>query len=197
MDILTNTQLVGHKSEPEDFEDYSIDTFDQYLKNYELFDYCRNILSSTDNILEYHSCFKDLMKNRLRLHKNNLLKLNIYIVPYVQAKFDIFKKTTIKKSDTITVSIERPLITLYKSISQQIDGLFYHVKKVPDREPGYIIQLLIVVPKKNYEVEGRIYKEIGSLMREYPDNLFDFSIVRREDRGIREISEGYKGYVYP
>jgi len=197
---LSGIKLLGKKRQREYLIDFLEDTFEQYLEENYINDYCKTVFINMDDLYEYQTCMDKYLKNRIGFgHKVEIFSLFGYFEQSFPSHeiFCILNKADLKKIPTLAPHIEKPLITLYKSISEQIDGLFYHVEKVPHRGLGYIIHLLIVVPKKNYEVEGRIYKEIGSLMREYPDYLFDFSLVRKDGRDIREISEGYKGYVYP
>ena len=102
-----------------------------------------------------------------------------------------------KESDLISSEIEGPLLFLYKSIFEMIDGLFYNIEYVRDRKQKYILELLIIIPNKNIGEERNIYKQIGNLMREYPDFLIDFSLIRRKGEDIKDLSKGYTGYVFP
>lgn len=102
-----------------------------------------------------------------------------------------------KESDLISSEIEGPLLFLYKSIFEMIDGLFYNIEYVRDRKQKYILDLLIIMPNKNIGEERNIYKQIGHLMREYPDFLIDFSLIRRKGADIKDLSKGYTGYVFP
>jgi len=159
-----------------------------------------NILDERELLMIYSTW---LMRNK-KVHdafvKNKnfpLAQVSLYPVNVETVHFEIPKKISVREVDSLTTDIEKPLICLYKSISNIVDGLFYKVEAVSNRKSSFILHLLIVVPKKDYENEARIYNEIGSLMREHQSYLFDFSIVRREDRSIKEISKGYNGYVFP
>ncbi len=107
------------------------------------------------------------------------------------------EKPAQKEIKPISSEIEKPLLFLYKSIFEMIDGLFYNIEYVRDRKQKYILNLLIIIPYRNIEEEKKIYKQIGHLMREYSDFLIDFSLIRRKDADIKDLSKGYTGYVYP
>jgi len=78
-----------------------------------------------------------------------------------------------------------------------MEGFYYSIREVKNRPPGYIIELLIVIPESNREMEYGIYKAIRDLMREYADLLFNFRIIRRRGRLLDEvISEGWQRYGY-
>jgi hypothetical protein len=62
----------------------------------------------------------------------------------------------------------------------------YHLREI-DRDPGYVIDLLIVLSERNRESEYNLYDAIGRLMREHNEMLFDFSIVRRKGRPLNQL----------
>lgn len=62
----------------------------------------------------------------------------------------------------------------------------YHLREI-DRDPGYVIDLLIVLSDSNRESEYNLYGAIGTLMREHNEMLFDFSIVRRKGRPLAQL----------
>ncbi len=159
-----------------------------------------DILDERELLIKYYMWLIRNKKIYDAFVKNNnfpSVQISLYPVNVENVPFEIPKKTSTRELDSLSDGIEKPLIYLSKSISDIVDGLFYKVEMVSNRRCDFILHLLIVVPKKDYKNEARIYKEISSLMRKFQSYLFDFSIVRRQDRSIKEISKGYKGFVYP
>lgn len=75
-------------------------------------------------------------------------------------------------------------------------NFYYSVRKVENRPPGYIIDLMIAIPASDRKLEYRIYSALKDLTTKYVDLLFNFRIIRRRGRPLHEIvSEGYQRYV--
>lgn len=80
-------------------------------------------------------------------------------------------------------------------IPEEID-FYYSVREVENRPPGYIIDLMIVIPTSDRKLEYQIYSALRDLTIKYVDLLFNFRIIRRRGRPLHEIiSEGYQRYV--
>lgn len=62
---------------------------------------------------------------------------------------------------------------------------FYKILEV-EREPKFVIDILIRIPEINRNRKFAVVSVIGNLMRAYPNLLFDFRTTREE-----EIPEGY------
>lgn len=71
-----------------------------------------------------------------------------------------------------------------ESIGFETNG-FHKIVEV-DREPKFVVDILIRIPRLNRNKKFAVLSSIGDLMRNYPKLLFDFRIVRHED-----IPEGY------
>lgn len=71
-----------------------------------------------------------------------------------------------------------------KSVGFETHG-FYKIVEV-QREPKFVIDILIVIPKFNRDKKFTVLSAIGNLMRRYPNLLFDFRIIKEE-----EAPEGY------
>ncbi len=72
-----------------------------------------------------------------------------------------------------------------------IEDILYRVEET-DREPGFIIDFLILIPESDRDVKQSIFSALGNLMRAYPHLLFDFRIVKRNGRERSAvIPEGY------
>jgi hypothetical protein len=63
--------------------------------------------------------------------------------------------------------------------------VFYRIVEV-DREPKFVIDILIRIPEFNRNKKFAVLSVIGDLMRAYPNLLFDFRTARQE-----EIPEGF------
>jgi len=57
---------------------------------------------------------------------------------------------------------------------------FYKIVEV-DREPKFVVDLLIVIPEFNRNKKFTILSVIGNLMRRYQNLLFDFRILKKKD----------------
>lgn len=80
-------------------------------------------------------------------------------------------------------------------IPEELD-FYYSVREVENRPPGYIIDLIIVIPTSDRELEYQIYGALRDLTIKYVDLLFNFRIIRSRGRPLNEIiSEGYQCYV--
>ena len=80
-------------------------------------------------------------------------------------------------------------------IPKEID-FYYDVREVKNRPPGYVIDLMIVIPDSNRKLEYQIYSALRDLTIKYIDLLFNFRIIRRRGRPLKEIiPEGYLKYV--
>lgn len=76
-------------------------------------------------------------------------------------------------------------------VRAHIEDILYRVEDV-DREPGFIIDFLILIPESDRNVKRLIFSALGNLMRAYPHLLFDFRILKREGRKRSTvIPEGY------
>lgn len=198
MDILSNISRLVEKRQESHLVNYQKETFNEYLMQLYDENSCSiTIYKDINNLHVYNECLIELLRDGFQSRFDGILFPLVLYYLNGQNTLDVSKVASFKKFETITPNIEKPLKTLYKSISTEMDGLFYHIEKVPERKPGFILHLLIIVPNKNYEDERKIYKEIGSLMRNFSNYLFDFSVVRRDGRQLSEISKGYEGYVYP
>ena len=102
-----------------------------------------------------------------------------------------------KEAKQQRIDEKKPLKQLYLELNNQIEGLFYQEESVKDRKSDKITHLLIVIPERDKKLELEIYSKIADLMRDFPYQLFDFRIVRRNGRSIQKVSDGYIGYVYP
>lgn len=72
-----------------------------------------------------------------------------------------------------------------------IEDILHRVEEV-DREPGFVIDFLILIPESDRNVKNAIFSALGNLTRAYPYLLFDFRIVKREERELSSvIPEGY------
>lgn len=68
-----------------------------------------------------------------------------------------------------------------------VEEVFYDIEEVPDRPPGFIIRILVVIPESNREIEYRIYDALGKLMRKNRAMLIDLHVVKRRGREIKEV----------
>ena len=80
-----------------------------------------------------------------------------------------------------------------------VDNFYGQIKDVPlfektlyefrgvDRPPGIVIDLVIVISSSNRESEYLLYDKLSTLMREHPEMLFDFRIIRRRGRSFGQI----------
>ncbi len=72
-----------------------------------------------------------------------------------------------------------------------IEDVLYRVEET-NREPGFIIDFLILIPESDRNVKRSIFSALGNLMQAYPHLLFDFRIVKRNGRERSAvIPEGY------
>lgn len=109
-------------------------------------------------------------------------------------------------------SISNPIIDVTPTLSNKDSALqffdrrlggipaeldfYYGIREVENRPPGYVIDLMIVIPDSNRELEYQIYSALRDLTKEYVDLLFNFRIIRRRGRPLNEIiPEGYQRYV--
>lgn len=72
-----------------------------------------------------------------------------------------------------------------------IEDILYRVEEV-DRQPGFIIDFLILITDRNRDTKRSVFSALGNLMRTHPHLLFDFRIVSRGERDRGDIvPEGY------
>ena len=70
--------------------------------------------------------------------------------------------------------------------SVEFEAHAFHKIHEVDREPRYVIDILVAIPEYDRNRKFTILSIIGDLMREYPNLLFDFRIT-----GESDIPEGY------
>jgi hypothetical protein len=77
------------------------------------------------------------------------------------------------------------------STLREAESVFYRIVEV-EREPGFVIDLLIIMNNDDRDARRFVLSAVGNLMRERPDLLIDFRIVNRRNRDLREvIPEGF------
>lgn len=82
---------------------------------------------------------------------------------------------------------------IVKSLSRDVEKLgivediFYNIEEVPDRPPDFIIEILVVIPDTDKDMEYKIYASLGKLMRSNPEMLIDLHIIKRRGRKIKEV----------
>ena len=65
-----------------------------------------------------------------------------------------------------------------------VEGVFYKVEETPRRPPGFIIQILVVIPDSDRDLEYKVYAALGKLMRDNRKLLIDLHIVKRRGREV-------------
>lgn len=68
-----------------------------------------------------------------------------------------------------------------------VESVFYSLEETPDRPPGFILEIIVVIPESNRETEYKIYNALGELMRNNPKMLMDLHIVKRREREVEEV----------
>jgi len=75
---------------------------------------------------------------------------------------------------------------------RRIEDILYKVNKI-NRDPGFIIDFLILVSDSDGDARRSIFSALGNLMRANPHLLFDFRIIKRKGRDREAIiPEGYQ-----
>lgn len=100
------------------------------------------------------------------------------------------EKTVDSILDSAFLSISKELVTsLFRDVKKlnAVEDVFYNLEEVPDRPPGFIIEIITVIPESNREIEYKIYDALGKLMRDNPKMLIDLHVVKRRGREIKEV----------
>ena len=56
---------------------------------------------------------------------------------------------------------------------------FYKIVEV-DREPKFVVDILVAIPEYDRDKKFAILSVIGNMMRRYPEILFDFRIIKKK-----------------
>jgi hypothetical protein len=135
--------------------------------------------------------------------EDEFIQLGCPILPssmgfYSSNQVNILEKGTITLQTEQIVTFSRDLIiTEARRFLQEqlratsIEDILYRIEAT-DRDPGFIVDFLIVIPESNRDTKRSIFSALGNLMRTYPHLLINFRIVKREGRDRNTvIREGY------
>ncbi|MGD0496150.1 MAG: hypothetical protein ABSB28_08935 [Candidatus Bathyarchaeia archaeon] len=99
-----------------------------------------------------------------------------------------FKDVEVLPLDTsCLVSARRAVESFSADLQTNIENVFYNIENDPDHDPGFIIEILVVIPESNRDVEHEVYVSLGKLMRNNSELLFDLHIVKRRGRLTRQV----------
>lgn len=91
---------------------------------------------------------------------------------------------------------DKALDFLNRRIETLTEGIFYNLRSIPpNRAPGYVIDGWIIIPEYDKDTEYKIYKELGSVIRDNTNLLFSIHIIARKGRDLGKIiPRDYKRY---
>jgi len=101
-------------------------------------------------------------------------------------------KQDLRIDSTFDVKLLADARDMMRSLFEEVEKLnvvesaFYNFEPV-DRPPGFIIEILVVIPESNRETEYKIYYVLGELMRRNRKMLIDLHIVKRRGREIKNL----------
>lgn len=100
------------------------------------------------------------------------------------------------KDTQILSQTDRALGSLYERIKALNEGIFCNIRAIPpSRPPGFVIDGWIVIPEYERDLESKIYKELGNLIRNNPNLLFNIHIIARKGRELSKIlPEDFRRY---
>ena len=90
--------------------------------------------------------------------------------------------------DSSQLNLSRRLVESFSADLRGIaEAVLYNLEDDPDRPPGFIIEIIAVIPDSDRDSEHKIYAALGKLMRENTKLLIDLHIVKRRGRQIKEV----------
>lgn len=99
---------------------------------------------------------------------------------------------TIFGSREIQITNAKQFLRNQLSSVSRIEDILHKLEEI-DRDPGFIIDFLILVSDSDRDTKRSIFSALGNLMRANPHLLFDFRIIKRKGRDREAIiPEGYQ-----
>lgn len=100
---------------------------------------------------------------------------------------DCIKGVTTDSPERI-LHIDKALNSLERSIRDMSEGLYCKIRPIPPvRQPGYVIDGWIVIDNYDRELEHKIYKELGEIIRNNTNLLFNIRIIARKGRTVDSL----------
>ena len=99
-----------------------------------------------------------------------------------------FKDVEVFMFDTsCLVSARRTVESFSADLQTGVENVFYNIEDDPNHDPGFIIDILVVIPESSRDVEHGVYASLGKLMRNNSELLIDLHIVKRRGRQTRQV----------
>lgn len=79
---------------------------------------------------------------------------------------------------------------------EKVEDLYLNLREAYTRTPtGYIIDMLVIIPDSNREIEYQIYDAFGELLSRSSPLLFDLHVIKLRGRRLEDvIPEGFWRY---
>ena len=148
-----------------------------------------------------HNIFSSTRYPLASIETNYLLPLEVSIT-ITEPSIDSWTSTvwhlaTEEKDVKISSTLDSTCLVISKKIVKSfsrdvekldiVEDVFYNIEETPERPPGFIIEMLVVIPDSNRDMEYKIYASLGKLMRNNPEMLIDMHIIKRRGRKIKEV----------
>lgn len=92
--------------------------------------------------------------------------------------------------------IDDALRFLNMKIESSVEGIFFKFKGSPERPPGFVVDMRIVIPEYNREVEREIYHVLADMIRKNPRLLFDAHVIASKERKLQDfLPHDYNRYI--
>jgi hypothetical protein len=123
-------------------------------------------------------------------------KIDLTLVSRLFSNVDRYIRGFPIEDTQILSQTDRALGFLYERIKALSDGFFCNIRSIPpSRSPGFVIDGWIVIPKYERNLEYKIYKELGNIIHNNPNLLFNIHIIARKGRELSKIlPEDFKRY---
>lgn len=91
---------------------------------------------------------------------------------------------------------DKALESISKRVRTLSEGFFFNIRSIPpSRTPGFAIDGWIIIPEYDRNLEHKIYRELGDIIRKNPNMLFNIRILARKGRELNDvIPKGYRKY---
>lgn len=132
------------------------------------------------------SVYWHLMRN---LHTNKFSPMSLdslgdYLIPFPA----INEKFLPKIDDALTF--------LNMKIERSVEGIFFNLKGTPGRSPGFVVDMRIVIPEYDRELEREIYHALAEIISKSPELSFDAHVIASKKRKLQDfLPHGYNRYV--
>ena len=122
------------------------------------------------------------------------IRINIKTV--LLSNFAQYLKGFLIEDTQLLLQTDKALESISKKVEALSEGLFSKIRSIPpSRTPGFVIDGWIVVPKYDRDLEYKIYKELGNVIRNNPNLLFNIHVIAKKGRELSEIlPKGYRRY---